>query len=183
MKIFELSKKKTKNGRRKFKMLLYQIFPDDCIDEENEVGTQYNENGITWIRKYCENALPSIKGMSLRCEFLDEERTELCGHGETGIVDGLPIFENAVVIGTFDEGYIDDVTLPDGTTITACIGVGTIMYVLNTLPQNLWLNQNSPKQTYTMSKSTRKQILNEMTTNRQCFMIQPTLLVLCSTEF
>lgn len=126
MKIFELSKKKTKNGRRKFKMLLYQIFPDDCIDEENEVGTQYNENGITWIREYCENALPSIKGMSLRCEFLDEERTELCGHGETGIVDGLPIFENAVVIGTFDSGYIDDITLPDGTTITACIGVGTI---------------------------------------------------------
>lgn len=126
MKIFELSKKKTKNGRRKFKMLLYQIFPDDCIDKENEVGTQYNENGITWIREYCEKALPSIKGMSLRCEFLDEERTELCGHGETGIVDGLPIFENAVVIGTFDEGYIEDVALEDGTTITACIGVGTI---------------------------------------------------------
>lgn len=126
MKIFELSKKKTKNGRRKFKMLLYQIFPDDCIDKENEVGTQYNENGITWIREYCEKALPSIKGMSLRCEFLDEERTELCGHGETGIVDGLPIFENAVVIGTFDDGYIEDVALEDGTTITACIGVGTI---------------------------------------------------------
>lgn len=126
MKIFELSKKKTKNGRRKFKMLLYQIFPDDCIDKENEVGTQYNANGITWIREYCEKALPSIKGMSLRCEFLDEERTELCGHGETGIVDGLPIFENAVVIGTFDDGYIEDVTLDDGNKITACIGVGTI---------------------------------------------------------
>lgn len=126
MKIFELSKKEAPNGRRKFKILLYQIFPDDCIDEENEVGTQYNENGITWIREYCEKALPSIKGMSLRCEFLDDERTELCGHGETGVIDGLPVFENAVVIGTFDKGYIDDVTLPDGNTITACIGVGTI---------------------------------------------------------
>lgn len=126
MKIFELSSKQNQNGRREFKMLLYRIFPDDCIDEVNEVGTQYNENGITWIREYCEKALPSIKGMSLRCEFLDEERTELCGHGETGIIDGLPVFENAVVIGTFDGGYIDEVTLPDGSVITACIGVGTI---------------------------------------------------------
>lgn len=107
-------------------MLLYEIFPDECIDEENQVGKQYNENGITWIREYCEKALPSIKGMSLRCEFLDDERTELCGHGDTGIIDGLPVFENAVVIGTFDEGYIDNVELADGSVITACIGVGTI---------------------------------------------------------
>ncbi len=127
MKIFELSKKQSKNGRRKFKAILYRIFPDDCVDEEKQVGTQFNENGITWIREYCEKALPSIKGMSLRCEFLDDERTELCGHGETEIVDGLPVFENAVVIGTFDEGYIDDnVQLPNGEVITACIGVGTI---------------------------------------------------------
>lgn len=127
MKIFELSKKQSKNGRRKFKAILYRIFPDDCVDEEKQVGTQFNENGITWIREYCEKALPSIKGMSLRCEFLDDDRTELCGHGETEIVDGLPVFENAVVIGTFDEGYIDDnVQLPNGEVITACIGVGTI---------------------------------------------------------
>ena len=126
MQIFELSKKQNKNGRRKFKMLLYEIFPDECIDEENQVGKQYNENGITWIREYCEKALPSIKGMSLRCEFLDDDRTELCGHGDTGIIDGLPVFENAVVIGTFDEGYIDNVELADGSVITACIGVGTI---------------------------------------------------------
>lgn len=126
MKIFELSQKEPKNGRRKFKTILYQIFPDDCVDEINEVGTKYNLNGITWIEEYCRQALPSIKGMSLRAEFLDEERTELCGHGDTGVIDGLPIFENAVVIGTFDEGYIDDVTLPSGETIRACIGVGTI---------------------------------------------------------
>lgn len=126
MKIFELSQKENKNGRRKFKTILYQIFPDDCVDEINEVGTKYNLNGITWIEEYCRQALPSIKGMSLRAEFLDEERTELCGHGDTGVIDGLPIFENAVVIGTFDEGYIDDVTLSNGETIRACIGVGTI---------------------------------------------------------
>ena len=124
--IFSESKKKGQNGRRKFKVILYQIFPDSCIDEENEVGTQYNENGITWIKKYCERALPSIKGMSLKCEFLDNERTELCGHGMTDIEDGIAIFENAVVIGTFSDGYIDEVELPDGNIITACIGVGEI---------------------------------------------------------
>lgn len=124
--IFSESKKKGQNGRRKFKAILYQIFPDSCVDEENEVGTQYNKNGITWIREYCEKALPSIKGMSLKCEFLDDERTELCGHGMTDIEDGIAIFENAVVIGTFSGGYIDEVELPNGETITACIGVGEI---------------------------------------------------------
>lgn len=105
---------------------MYEIFPDSCIDEENEVGTEFNENGITWIREYCEKALPSIKGMSLRCEFLDEERTELCGHGETAIEDGMPIFENADVIGHFTNGYIDDITAEDGTEKTVCIGEGEI---------------------------------------------------------
>lgn len=124
--IFSEHKKKGQNGRRKFKMILYQVFPDSCIDEENQVGTLYNDNGITWIREYCEKALPSIKGMSLRAEFLNEERTELCGHGLTDIVDGVPIFEDAVVIGTFEEGYIDEVELSDGSKITACIGVGEI---------------------------------------------------------
>lgn len=125
MKTFEISSRKTKNGRRKFKAILYEIFPDSCIDEVKEVGTEFNENGITWIQEYCEKALPSIKGMSLRCEFLDEERTELCGHGETEIIDGLPIFENAVVIGTFTKGYIEDIETDDGIK-KVCIGEGEI---------------------------------------------------------
>lgn len=124
--IFSESKKKGQNGRRKFKAILYRIFPDSCVDEEAQAGTQYNKNGITWLREYCEKALPSIKGMSLKCEFLDEERTELCGHGMTDIEDGIAIFENAVVIGTFSDGYIDEVELPNGEKITACIGVGEI---------------------------------------------------------
>lgn len=126
MKKFEISSKKSKNGKRKFKVVLHEIYPDNVVDELNEVGTKYNGNGITWIRKHCENALESIKGMSLRCEFLDEERTELCGHGMTDIKDGVPIFENAVVIGTFERGYIDEILTESGEKITACIGVGTI---------------------------------------------------------
>ena len=124
--IFNESKKKGQNGRRKFRVVLYKIFPDDCIDEENEVGTQYNSNGITWIREYCEKALPSIKGMSLRCEFLDEERTELCGHGLTDTIDGVPIFEDATMIGSFTNGYIDEIEDEDGEKFLACIGEGEI---------------------------------------------------------
>lgn len=128
MKTFELSSSESSNGRRKFKAILYEIYPDSCIDEAQQAGTIYNENGITWIREYCENALPSIYGMSLKCEFLDENRTELCGHGDTGQSpeDGLPVYENAVVIGVFDNGYIQDVEMPDGTIKTFCIGEGTI---------------------------------------------------------
>lgn len=125
MNTFEISSNVNSNGRRHFKAVLYEIFPDSCIDVQNKVGTQFNGNGITWIREYCEAALPSISGMSLRCEFLDEARTELCGHGETDIKDGLPIFENAVVIGTFTKGYIEDIETDEGTK-TVCIGEGEI---------------------------------------------------------
>ena len=62
------SKKKGQNGRRKFKLVLYKIQPDNCIDEKNEVGTEYNLNGITWIREYCEKALN---------EYLNDGREKL----------------------------------------------------------------------------------------------------------
>jgi len=123
LKTFELSNKKKKNGRRPFKVVLYEIFPDDCIVDKT--GTLYNDNGITWIRKYCEKALASIKGMSLTVEFLDDERTQIAGHGETGIEDGLPIFNNATMIGTFDKGYIQEMII-DNETKVVCIGEGTI---------------------------------------------------------
>ena len=125
MKVFEMSSKENKNGRRHFKAILYRIHPDSCVDVANQVGTEYQKNGITWIREYCEQALPSIEGMSLRCEFIDDERTEILGHGDTGIVDGEPVYEDAVVIGTFNKGYIDNIETDDGV-ITACIGEGEI---------------------------------------------------------
>lgn len=125
MKSFELSSRNSKNGRRHFKVILHEIYPDTCVDESEGVGRQYNENGICWIREYCEAALESIKGMSIRCEFVDEDRTELWGHGATEYKDGLPIFEDAVVIGTFDKGYITEIDTEEGTK-TVCVGEGTI---------------------------------------------------------
>ena len=124
--LFEVSKKATKNGRRHFKMSLHEIYPDSCIDEKAQAGTMYNKNGITWIRQYCEAAMPTIKDMSLRVEFLDKDRTEICGHGETDIKDSMPVFENAVVIGHFTNGYVDTIKDDAGVEHTVMMGEGYI---------------------------------------------------------
>jgi uncharacterized coiled-coil protein SlyX len=124
MKIIELSNKQSKNGRRKFKAILHRIFPNDCVIDET--GTQYNDNGITWLREYCEKALPTISGMSLRCEFVDpEDRVEILGHGETEIVDGMQLFENATVIGNFKSAEIVDMEV-NGEMQTVCVAEGEI---------------------------------------------------------
>lgn len=124
MKLFEVSSRKSKNGRRKFKLILHEIYPDSCIDTVNEVGTIYNENGITWIEEYCQNNLSTVKDMSLRVEFADEfNRVEILGHGETGLQDGLPLFENADVVGHFTNAYIDEI-VEDGVTKKVAIGEG-----------------------------------------------------------
>lgn len=122
MKSFELF---NQNGRRHFRLILHEIYPDSCIDESNGVGTIYNENGLTWIREYCEAALPSIKGMSLKCEFLDDERTSLYGHGVTDVKGSLPTFEDATMVGYFERGYIEDIETEEGKK-TVCIGEGII---------------------------------------------------------
>jgi len=90
-------------------MILCEVYPDSSIDKTNEVGTLYNRNGISFIKSYVEKAMPSLIGKSVRCAFLDDDRTELCGHGDTGIEDGIPIFEDASVIGHFIKVYISEV--------------------------------------------------------------------------
>lgn len=126
MKKFEISQKVQKNGRRKFKLILHEIYPDSVIDPITNKGMKMNLNGITWIKDYCEKQLDSIKGMFLRCEFLNDERTEICGHGMTDIIDGEPIFENATTIGAFTDGYIDEAEDENGNKIMVCVGVGEI---------------------------------------------------------
>ncbi len=114
MRIIELSSKESKDGKRKIKVILHEIYKDD---------SQYNKNGITWLEEYCNKNLGSIKGTSITCEFLNEERTEILGHGETGIEDGVPIFENATMIGVLERGYIDDIEI-DGEIKKVCIAEG-----------------------------------------------------------
>lgn len=109
MKLFELSSKKYKNGRRPFSAVLYELQPPECVVDG--VGTKYNKNGITFLEEYAKNALDSIRDMNVRVEFIDEDQTIINGHGETGIEDGLPVFKNASTIGHCTEGYIDDVNI------------------------------------------------------------------------
>lgn len=121
MATFELSAKKYKSGRRTFTATLYELQPPDCVVDD--VGTKYNKNGITFLEEYAEKALDSIEDMSVRVEFIDEERTMIAGHGETGIVNDMPVFENATVIGHFTKGYIDDVVI-DGESKRCVCGKG-----------------------------------------------------------
>lgn len=121
MTTFELSSKKYKSGRRPFTATLYELQPPDCVVDD--VGTKYNKNGITFLEEYAEKTLDSIKDMSVRVEFIDEDRTMISGHGETGIINDMPVFENATVIGHFIEGYIDDVVI-DGETKRCVCGKG-----------------------------------------------------------
>lgn len=110
MPIFELSSKKHKNGRRPFKASLYELQPPECVVDD--VGTKYNKNGITFLEEYASQTLESIKDMSVRVEFIDDERTMILAHGDTGVSDdGLPLFNNATTIGHFTKGYIADITL------------------------------------------------------------------------
>ena len=127
MKSFELSSKKRKDGKRRFTALLYKLQPPEFV--VNNVGTDghWNENGITFIEEYAASNLDSIKDMSMTCDFIDEDKTVVSGHGETGEVtdDGLPKFE-ADIIGHFTEGFISDFDEEDGTTGRAVFGKGVI---------------------------------------------------------
>lgn len=118
MAIVELSEKKYKNGRRPFKAVLYELQPPESV--VNGVGTKYNKNGITFLEEYCAPRLDSIKDMSVRVEFLDDNRTMICGHGLTRIKDDMPLFENATTVGHFTKGYIDDVDFNGETKRCVC---------------------------------------------------------------
>lgn len=124
--IIEMNKKKDKTGRRAFTAVLHEIYPDETLVDKT--GTEYNRNGISWIRKYVEPNLESIHGMSLTVEFINEERSQIYGHGETDLIggdDGLPLFENATVVGYFEKGWIDTIVI-DGVEKTAVIANGYI---------------------------------------------------------
>lgn len=118
MATFELSSKKYKNGRRPFKAVLYELQPPECVVDET--GTKYNKNGITFLEEYASQALESIKDMSITASFLDEERTLLSDHGMTDIQDGMPVFDQAEVIGHFTNGYIADVEINEETKRCVC---------------------------------------------------------------
>jgi len=95
------------------------------LHEIYENNSCYNKNGISWVEEYTKSNLDSLVGSSIAVEFTNDERTDILGHGETGLnSDGsLPTFENATMVGVFTKGYIGDIEI-DGRKIKAAIGDG-----------------------------------------------------------
>ena len=129
MKIFEINnKQEKKTGYKRFKLILAEIYDKSCIVDET--GTKYNDNGITWIDEYVENAKDTLIGSSVTVEFADDSKTDILGHGETGqYKDGVPLLSNATTIGHFDKSYIDKVTDNNGETKKVFVGEGTLDYM------------------------------------------------------
>ena len=100
---------------------MYELQPPECVVDD--VGTKYNKNGITFLEEYAKKQLDSIKDMSVRVSFIDDERTIISDHGETGIINDMPVFENATTVGHFVNGWIDDVEI-NGETKRCVLGEG-----------------------------------------------------------
>lgn len=99
-KIVELSKPIM--GRRKIKVVLHEIYPD---------RNHWNENGITYLEQYTRDNADTVKGMPLCAEFLDDDKDVPHGHGLTGNIGNLPVFENSVQVGSFEDWSIEDIEI------------------------------------------------------------------------
>ena len=99
-KIVELSKPIM--GRRKIKMVLHEIYPD---------RNKWNRNGITYLEQYTRDNADSVKGMPLCAEFLDDDKDVPYGHGLTGHIKNMPVFEDSVQVGSFEDWSIEDVEI------------------------------------------------------------------------
>ncbi|APH36127.1 hypothetical protein ACIGJL_06595 [Bacillus velezensis] len=98
--ILEINNQKKTSGQTYIKWVVLEI---------HENNTQFNKNGITWLEKYINANLESIKLMPICAEFLDDENSEPFGHGLTEVKDGTPLFENSAVVGTTTNAYIDTI--------------------------------------------------------------------------
>ena len=105
-KFYEISNKKSKGGKREVLLVLHEIMPDSTV---------YQDNGISWKEDYVVHSLDSLKGAALAVEFIDDKKTVIWGHGMTDEVDTedgrMPVFENSEVVGSFIEGYIDNIDI------------------------------------------------------------------------
>jgi hypothetical protein len=116
--IIEISKKKAKAGRTPITMVLHKISKDD---------SDYNKNGIVWVKEYCEQNIESIKGMQLVTQFLDENHEIPFGaHGDMVVEENRVIFEDSLVVGSFEGGYIAENIEVNGEIIDAVVGNGYI---------------------------------------------------------
>ena len=99
------------NGRRRAKLVLHEIYPDD---------TRWQENGLSWLREYTEQNMHTVEGMSVTVEFADGKKREPFGHGYSGVNpdNGMPEFNDAVMVGFTHSPKIEEVSI-NGRIITA----------------------------------------------------------------
>lgn len=113
---YEISSKKSKGGKREVLLVLHEIMPDETV---------YQDNGISWKEDFVLQSLDSLKGAPLAVEFINDKKDAIWGHGMTDEVDTedgrMPIFENSEVVGSFIEGYIDDIEI-DGVMKHVLLG-------------------------------------------------------------
>ena len=100
--ILEISQATNPNGRRKVKFALHEIYPD---------RTHWNRNGITYLEQYTRDNADSVKGMPLCAEFLDDDKDVPYGHGLTGHIKNMPVFEDSVQVGSFEDWSIEDIEI------------------------------------------------------------------------
>lgn len=112
----EISQATNPNGRRKVKIVLHEIYPDT---------TRWNENGITYLEQYTRDNADSIKGMPLCAEFLDGDKEIPYGHGLTGHIKNMPVFEDSVQVGSFEDWSIEDIEI-DGVVRRCLCATGYI---------------------------------------------------------
>lgn len=116
-KVLEMSRRMSKGGRKKIKMVLLTIHKDG----------ETNRNGITWVEQYVLDNLESIKGIPICASFLDDDKEVLFGHGytETVEVDGKsePLFLDSETVGVIEYAKIEDIEI-DGKIERVLVGYG-----------------------------------------------------------
>lgn len=126
LKRFELSNKKAKDGMRDIRIVLHEIYSEDTFDADG-TGSKTNLNGIAWREKWVVANKETIVDKSIRVEFLDDERIETWGHGDTDVgADMIPHFEDATVIGHFKRAEVEDVEFDDGSIRRCLVGYGVV---------------------------------------------------------
>jgi len=111
--LFELSEKAV-NGRRNVRFVLHQIF---------ENSESYQDNGISWQEKYTNQNQDSAVNMSITAALIDREYPT--DHGFTEITEsGLPVFENASIVGHTTKAAIQQVDINGiSTKCLVCDGI------------------------------------------------------------
>ena len=116
--VIEISKKTSKAGRTPCKFVLHEIYDSD---------KKYNSNGISWKKEYVEENIDSVKTMPIVAQFLDDDNSIPFGaHGELNAKDGKITFQDSLVVGAFEDAFIDENIEVNGKIITGLVAKGYI---------------------------------------------------------